>query len=111
MFRPIIDRVTTGPVWPDRTNSPHKAWWKTGAKMLRQDLAAAGLLYRDAEGRVFDFHAMRSQFGSDLDRAGVSLARAQRLMRHSTPFLTKYYILLDAAELAEVVEKLARIRG
>jgi hypothetical protein len=29
------------------------------AKMLRKDLAAAGIPHRDAGGRVVDFHALR----------------------------------------------------
>ena len=38
------------PVWPG-------AWHKDAAEMLRLDLAAAGIPYRDADGRVADFHA------------------------------------------------------
>lgn len=42
-------------------------------------------------------------------RAGVSLSRAQRLMRHSTPLLTaKYYQRPDRDELAADVNRLPR---
>lgn len=54
---------------------------------------------------------MRGQFATDLDRAGVSLARAQKLMRHSTPDLTaRYYTRPDKEELAGEVAKLKRGR-
>ena len=32
-----------------------------GAEMLRVDLEAAGIPYRDASGLVFDFHALRCE--------------------------------------------------
>jgi len=40
-------------------NMPSK--WRL-VKMLRADLAAAGIVYRDAEGGVVDFHALRHTF-------------------------------------------------
>ena len=58
------------------------------AKMLRADLEAAGLPYHDDAGRVFDFHALRHQFGSNLAAAGVRPHVAKSLMRHSTITLT-----------------------
>ena len=59
-----------------------------GAKMLRFDLERAGIAYRDHVGRVADFHALRHTFVSALARAGVHVAVAQRLARHSTAELT-----------------------
>ena len=56
--------------------------------MLRPDLEAAGTPYVDRRGEVFDFHALRGQFVAEMDRAGVSLVKAQRLARHSSPNLT-----------------------
>ena len=58
------------------------------AAMVRADLAAAGIPYADDAGRVFDFHALRGQFITNLARAGVPLATAQKLARHSDPKLT-----------------------
>lgn len=105
--RLLADRKAGQPVWPSREKTKQGMWWRTAAKMLRADLAAAGIPYVDATGRVFDFHAMRSQFITDLDRAGVSLARAQKLARHSTPMLTaRFYTRPEAAELAAEVNKL-----
>jgi integrase len=97
-----------GPVWPNRVKKT-QAWWRRGAAMLRRDLAAAGIAATDERGRVFDFHSLRGQFATDLDRAGVTLTRAQKLMRHSTPLLTaKHYQRPEAAELAADVAKLKR---
>ncbi len=58
------------------------------AAMLRGDLADAGIEYRDAEGRVADFHALRHTFVSALARGGVHPKVAQQLARHSTITLT-----------------------
>ena len=58
------------------------------AAMLRRDLAAADIPYRDASGRVADFHALRHTFITRLVRSGVSPAAAMSLARHSTIKLT-----------------------
>ena len=58
------------------------------ANMLRADLAAAGIAYRDDAGRVVDFHALRHTTGSLLAAAGVYPKVAQSLMRHSSVELT-----------------------
>ena len=96
-----------GPIWPNRVKRT-QAWWLVAARMIRRDLEAAGIAAEE-NGRRFDFHCLRGQFATDLDRAGVSLARAQRLMRHSTPELTsRFYTHPEAAELAAEVAKLRR---
>jgi len=46
------------------------------------------LRYRDRSGRVFDFHALRGQFASNLAAGGVHPKVAQELLRHSTIGLT-----------------------
>ena len=58
------------------------------ADMLKRDLKAAGIPYRDASGRVADFHALRHTFITRLVRSGVALAVAKSLARHSTITLT-----------------------
>jgi integrase len=99
------------PVWPNRTRSAWSAWWLEAAAMVRVDLAAAGIPERDGAGAVYDFHCLRYQFATDLERAGVGLASAQRLMRHSTPTLTaKRYTKRSAAEMAVEVNKLRKRR-
>ena len=106
VLKPLLAR--RGRLWPNR-GKPTQAWWLLGAKLIRHDLAAAGLPAQDQQGRVFDFHSLRGQFATDLDRAGVSLVRAQKLMRHSTPDLTaKHYTRPEASEMAADVAKLKR---
>jgi len=58
------------------------------AKMLRGDLDAAGIPYRDSAGRVADFHCLRTTFVTNLVRGGVHMRVAQKLARHSTVTLT-----------------------
>jgi integrase len=57
-------------------------------KFLKRDMKRAGIPYRDATGRVADFHSLRYTFITTLAKAGVHPAKAQRLARHSTVTLT-----------------------
>ena len=56
--------------------------------LLRKDLQAAGIPYRDASDRAADFHALRHTFITRLARSGVAPAVANSLARHSTITLT-----------------------
>ena len=95
------------PLWPGRWRENNQA-----VKFIRFDLKAAGIPYRDGRGRVFDFHALRSQFGTDLAREGVALALAQKLLRHSTPLLTaKFYSRFGDEDLRNAMEKLPASRA
>jgi integrase len=88
-----------GLLWPG-------TWIDRSAKMLRGDLKRAGIEYKTAAG-VFDFHSWRSQYISDLARAGVPLQVAQKLARHSDPRLTaSTYTRLSIQDLAEAVKRL-----
>jgi len=62
-----------------------------GAKMLRVDLEAAGIPYRDESGLVFDFHALRCETATLADAAGVTPRVVQKMMRHSSLELTGRY--------------------
>ena len=65
------------------------------------------LAYRDAAGRVFDFHALRHHFISNLAAAGVHPKAAQLLARHSTIRLTMdRYTHLGLCDLAASVNAL-----
>lgn len=77
-----------------------------GAAMLRRDLAAAGIPYRDEARRVFDFHALRCQCATLADQAGVSPRVVQRLMRHSTLELSGRYTRPLAADLERAADAL-----
>ena len=68
-------------LWPGK-------WNERAAEMLRVDLAGAGIDYRDAEGGVAEFHALRHSYISLLGRSGVSPKVTQTLARHSDIRLT-----------------------
>jgi integrase len=98
------------------------------AKMLRKDLARARaawvgeantheeeqtreashfLTYRDARGRVFDFHALRHWYISNLALIGLHPKVAQSLARHSTITLTMdFYTHLELFDVAGSVNNL-----
>ena len=79
----VAQRPPGEPIFP----LPHDK----GAAMVRKDLEAAGILYRDAAGRVFDFHSLRCQMATLADAAGISPRVVQRLMRHSKLEMTGRY--------------------
>jgi hypothetical protein len=56
--------------------------------MFQADVRETGIVYRDDEGRVADFHSLRHTFISNLARSGVHPKTAQALARHSTITLT-----------------------
>jgi hypothetical protein len=58
------------------------------ADMLREDLDAAGLPYKDDQGDVFDLHSLRVETASLLISVGVDPKQAQEIMRHSSSGLT-----------------------
>ena len=59
-----------------------------GAVMMREDLEAAGIAYKDEAGHYVDFHSLRHTFISIVGRSGATVKEAQRLARHSTSALT-----------------------
>ncbi len=75
--------------------------------MLRGDLKAAGIPYRDETGRVVDFHAFRTTFATHLLRSGVDVRTAKDLMRHSTIAMTAdVYACTLRGTQAEAVNRL-----
>ena len=113
----VVERVRTwlatkddlspdAPLLPLRTAG---GWLRKTSKLMKRDLKAARqkwieetkipeeqarreasdfLVYQDEEGAFADFHANRHTFITNLGRAGVPLAVAQKLARHSDPKLT-----------------------
>jgi integrase len=57
-------------------------------RFFKKDLNFAGIPYRDAQGRYFDFHALRKCCNVFLGRGGVPPALRQKYMRHSDVRLT-----------------------
>lgn len=74
--------------------------------MLRVDLKAAGIPYRDSASLLYDFHALRCQMSTLLDASGVSPRTVQRLMRHSSPALTDRCTRLRVVDLESTVRTL-----
>ena len=92
------------PLWNGKT------WSQQGSKMLQFDLKAAGIPFKDEQGRFFDFHALRCQFATNLAKQGVHVSVAQGLMRHSRPELTSnIYTKIDLGPKAAAVNKLPAI--
>ena len=77
----LAGRAACLPVWPG-------TWFADAAEMLRFDLEAAGIPYRDAEGHVCDFHALRHSYITLLAKSGIHPKLAQELARHSDIRLT-----------------------
>ena len=68
------------------------------------------LTYRDADGRVADFHALRHTFITRLVRSGARPKEAQTLARHSTITLTTdRYAHTGLHDTAAAVEAMPRI--
>lgn len=74
---------------------------ETAGRMIRTDLRAAGIAIEAAPGERVDFHCLRGTLGRWLADAGVPMAMAQRILRHSDPKLTAdHYTHLGIAELS-----------
>lgn len=97
----LKSKIPGEPVWPISSGTPGSV-----VRMLRGDLKAAGIPYRDAAGAVFDFHALRGQYATLLVRAGTPAGVVQRLMDHSDPKLTARYTRLVPEDLSIWVDKL-----
>ena len=80
-------------------------------KMLRADLEAAEIAYRDGAGRVVDFHALRHTFITNVVRSGASVKVCQELARHSDPKLTLgVYTHLQVADKTKGLDGLPSVR-
>ncbi len=106
----LAEEVATflGPLAPGAPVFPLPA--EKGAKMLRVDLAAAGIPYIDAAGLVFDFHSLRCQCATLADAAGVSPRVVQRMMRHSTLELTGRYTRPRAVDIERAASMLPSLK-
>ncbi|HSW00315.1 MAG TPA: site-specific integrase [Sedimentisphaerales bacterium] len=89
-------------VWqmPDNTHT---------TSMLRADLKAAGIPWKDSAGSVVTFHSLRHSLATALDRAGVSLKVRMDVMRHSAKGNLTLAVYTNPSSLLErrdAVEKL-----
>lgn len=88
-------------------NAPEKT-----AKMMRADLKAVGIPYRDSAGLVADFHSLRHSAGTWLKDAGVHPTAIQTFMRHSTITLTMdRYVHPSVTNQAAALEHLPPANG
>lgn len=79
--------------------------------VIRADLMMAEIPYK-VDGKVVDFHALRGTYCTQMARAGVPLALAMKLMRHSDPRLTAViYTHLGMQDLSDAVESLPALGG
>ncbi len=78
--------------------------------MMRADLEAAGIHYRDASGLFFGFHSPRCQVATMADTAGVTPRVVQRLMRHSTLELTGRYTRPRAVDIEAAASMLPSLK-
>ena len=81
------------------------------ASMMRRDLEAAGVPYRDETGAVADFHSLRHTYVTRLVHSGLDVKLVQHLARHSTPVLTLgRYTHVDMSDAALAVKALGAPR-
>jgi site-specific recombinase XerD len=78
--------------------------------LIRHDLKAAGIPYRDSAGLVFDFHSLRCEMATLADAAGVSPRVVQRMMRHSSLELTGRYTRLRAVDMEAGVSRIPSLK-
>lgn len=75
---------------------------------LRRDLTRAGI--EAGHAMRLDFHGLRVTFITNLARAGVPLAQAQKLARHSDPALTaRIYMKFTLDEQRGAIDKLDQL--
>ncbi|MFO0880252.1 MAG: tyrosine-type recombinase/integrase [Gemmataceae bacterium] len=82
---------------------------KLGGKMLRRDLAAAGIPYKsEAGGQVVhrDFHALKHHYVSEVSRASGDDRTTRVLADHTSSEITKRYDHRELGELARKVNAL-----
>jgi len=82
VWRQIQNPAPDAPLFPTFNRHARPSEW------VRDDLKAAGLPTKDAEGRKIDFHSLRVSYISFLANSNTPMKITQRLARHSTPVLT-----------------------
>jgi len=83
---------------------------KNMVRIMKKDLECAELPFKDARGRVADFHSLRKTAGTMLGVAGVPARIRQLFMRHSDIRLTmQTYDDEDFSSLEEAVRALEKL--
>ena len=88
--RPYVEAANGTPVFPLPRNT---------CAMMHRDLDRAGIDFADEAGRRFDFHALRVQCATELERGKAGMKVRQERLRHSTIALTmNTYTLIGSTE-------------
>ena len=92
-------------VWPFLSDyQPNRA-----RRVLVNDCKGAGVTVEDARGRRAGWHCFRRLVGTELARAGVSPAVAQRVLGHADPSTTlKHYTVVGEAEKTAAINIVSR---
>lgn len=100
LMRPYLEgRDPAEQIWPGQ-------WYRRAAERLRIDLTAAEVPYVDAHGLVFDFHALRHTYITNLARGGIYGKILQQLARHSSERLTAKYTHLTVCDTKAALDVL-----
>lgn len=73
---------------------------------MKQDLAAAGIAYRDEDGKYFDLHSCRYTFVTRLGKSGLDVDTVRKLARHSSIAVTQRYMDTEEREKRAGIENL-----
>ncbi len=77
---------------------------------VQKDFGRAGITRKDEAGRIVDFHALRTTFGTNLAQQSVPPQHAQRLMRHADYRTTQnHYTKLEVTDTRKAVKRLQSI--
>jgi integrase len=95
------------PVFLSPEGSPLSENTVNAMRIFDRLLEAAGIAREDANGAKLDIHALRHTLATRLQRSGVGLAQAQRILGHSDPKLTaRIYTHLGVEDLRDAVESI-----
>lgn len=75
-------------------------------KMLQEDLADLGIVYRDHLGKYADFHALRHTYGTELARVVMPAVHKQLMCHAEIETTMKFYTHIDDQDKAAGVAKL-----
>lgn len=91
----LAGRKLDAQIWPGQ-------WYRRAAERLQIDLREAGIPYVDDNGLIFDFHALRHTYITNLAAGGTYGKILQHLARHSSERLTARYthLTLDNTQSA-----------
>jgi integrase len=81
-------------------------------RIFNRLLNAAGIPKIDLQGRKLDLHALRTTAASRMQRNGVPLMQAARILGHSDPKLTAvHYVDLDTEDLRGAIDGMPALGG